>query len=131
MEKDEPAKHLVFPIPSTIQYPVEEKPENSKNKQVDDRSSVSIADSESASQKVWQNMARIITPEDSGLSPNEKPQKNTTTAKLSIGRISVEVITPQPKVQTEKRIVYRGGSSSSPKMNNRSTNKLIFGLGQM
>ncbi len=131
MEKEESAKHLVFPIPSTIQFPVEEKTENLQNKQVDDWARVSIEDIERANQKVWQNMARMITPEDSGLGPIEKPQKNSAAAKLSIGKISVEVISPSPKVQTEQRIVYRGGPSASPKTNNRSTNKLIFGLGQM
>ena len=131
IEKEEPVKHMVFPIPSSIKSPIEEPTEKKQNKQADDWGRVAIEDLEQANQKVWQNMARMITPEDSGLSPNEKPQKNTTTAKLSIGRISVEVITPQPKVQTEKRIVYRGGSSPSPKTNNRTTSKLIFGLGQM
>mgnify|MGYP000939922052 CR=1 FL=1 len=58
-------------------------------------------------------------------------RKAVSAPRLSIGRITVEVINPAPQTQTVQQIVRQTVAAPVPKSGSGGPDKLIFGFGQM
>lgn len=82
-------------------------------------------------QKTEQNISAMLVPANTRQESVVYHRKTAVPPKLSIGRITVEVVSPAPKVQTTQRTVQRITAPSAPKSGYSGANKLIFGFGQM